>query len=731
MKKLKLARYAVSTVVAATLLTSAALPPTYASEAATEVSNLPVVQEAPQYSVFDVPSVGTVPINTNSYFELKDLRLTTGSENDTVTFTVNVVNGGVNDLLFIDYWVRMQSLSGANYTINIVPQDKDKNLIPAGGAQEIKFYAQITSGVNLQDLQFQFIRWDFSAANYQRVLGTLQVNENYSTVAPAYSKANLKIAKTGFQGYVKEASLDRNEDFLLPTVVWELRNTDSRSVTLPKMTYMIRTADGLLYPLTSVSKEETMTVNPLMAQEIKLSGKLPLEISEDNWELVVMEQSATGGEAGAQTTLAEFRLPAFTEGIPITEKVQKFTNHQGKYSAELEKVQRMPWEDKDLLTASIILKSDEAKSVPIPELIGYMELDNSVKVEIQVIRTDNIIGLQPNSEVRIQVMGVIPYTYEYSELKIVLQEKQASNTEQSGASTLVSFALDATIDPVPAVSLGESYKLGGQGRSAQYAIQAITKYESSSSELIVAHLEVENLERRATDISKLVAHFQTADGTTYPATLTEIKMKISPSGKALLQVWANIAKSRSSDISQLLIGEGITKNQYSGPTEMSDAYVNSVVFNLPQDPGASSDTIKDIAIFPYTLSMSRVGTSVNDGKVKLEFDYELEKDLQYVVNPENYKINIEIVDGDHKAKMDWTLDVDTSKDEDKGATGTSPIDPSRLVLGINKMELTKTDADFIYKTSYLKDFHLNIYTVFQGQKRLVATKTLGWFYFND
>lgn len=737
MKKLKLRQAAASSIMAFAMLTTPILSlPLYASEADAGAESTAVVQE----TFFDIPSVGTVALSGDSFFELKDLRSTAGSENTTVTFTVRIVNGGTEDIQFIDYWVRMQSVSGANYTINVMPQDKDKNLIPAGGEQEIKFYAQVTKGITLQDLQFQFIKWDFSSPNYQRILGTLKVDDQYSTVAPANSRANFRIGKTNFQGYIKKANVGRSEEHLLPTIQWELRNTDSRSLQLPKLTFMIRTSDGLLYPLHS-NLGEAVAVDPLITKEITLTGKLPLTISEQGWELVVTEQAATGNENVTQTAFAEMQLPAFSEEIPQTERTQSFTNTEGEYIASLETIHRMPWEDQDLLTASIVLKSNEGKPLPIPEMTAYMQLDKAVKVEAQIIRTDNVIGLQPDKEVRIQLIGSIPYTYDYSELKIVLQEKSKDSTGGTGgggtpntatngeSGNLVAFVTDSVIDSIPTVTAGETYKIGGMGRAGQYGIHSLVKYETTSSDIVVAYLEVENLERRATDISKLIAHFQAEDGTTFPANFTEVKSKVSPSGKALIQVWSNISKSKSASVNQLLIGEAVSKGQYATEEGAADAYVNSVLFRLPAEKPIIEDSIKDIDIFPYTLSLSRVGTSVANSEVKVEFNYELSKDAQYVFNPEDYSIFFEMVDADGLAKMDWTFALDQPKVE--GSKDTSPIDPTRLILGSHKMQVSKNDQEFVYKTSYMKDYRLNIYTIFQGQKRLVATKTLGWFYYSD
>lgn len=714
-KKSKFKQLSVKSLVLFSLLAATVPVHTYAdgSQVATD-------------AVFDVPSVGSVWINDKSYFELKDARLSVGAENNTVTFTVKVVNGGTSDILFIDYWVRMLSSAGANFTINVMPQDKDKNVIPAGGTQEIKFYANVTSAIQLKDLQFKIIKWDFSSAEYQKTLGTLQIPENYTTVAPAGSKANIKISKTSLQGFIKRATISSNEENFLPSIILELQNTDIRSLKLPTMNYMIRTSDGLLYPLTASGVTNTTTIDPLMKKEITLTGKLPRSISDQNWELVITENTTTGETTSVNTAFAEFKIPNPTEDTSSTEKEQSFSNESGTYVATLESIQRVPWEDDDLLSASIVLKSKESKPLSIPNLTGYIELDDSVKVEVKVIRTDNVIGLQPDKEVRVQLLGPIPYTYEYSKLTVHLQEsvKSGSGSTNATVTDLVTFKVDAGVDNVPLVKAGDRYTLGGVGRSGGYYVHALHKFSGKSSDLITTEVEIENLEKRSNELSKLVAHFKGEDGTVYPATITDIKTKISPSGKALVNIWANVAKSKSNEITELMIGEGVTQGKYSTIAEKPDAYVNAVSFALPEEKPIVMDTIKNIDLFPYTLNLSRVGTSVNKNVVKVNFEYDLEKNTQYEVNTEDYKLNLELEDADGKAKLDWTFNVE--KEADGKTTGTNT-----LQLGKNKMEQTKTDEDFLYKVTTLKKYKLNLYVVFQGQKRLISSKELDWFYFSD
>ncbi|PYI51164.1 hypothetical protein DLM86_26100 [Paenibacillus flagellatus] len=201
-----------------------------------------------------------------------------------------------------------------------------------------------------------------------------------------------------------------------------------------------------------------------------------------------------------------------------------------------------------------------------------------------------------------------------------------------------------------------------------------------------------------------------------------------------MNIWANVAKNKVQDITQLIVGEGVTEGKFTQGEAKPDAYVNAVSFFLPSEKTSVSNSIKNIDMFPYTLSLSKVGTSALIGQttsnVKISFDYELEKDSRYEVNPDEYKMVIEMEDLQGLAKLTKTLDFEKQNQGQNGNTNNNESE-TILKVGKNKMEFTVTDTDFIYKAQSLKKYKLNIYHQFQGEKKLIASKELDWFVYAD
>jgi hypothetical protein len=722
----KFKRLAAQSMVVATLLSGAtvpyaAVPQVYADDAGTA-----------QETLYEVPSIGTVYITGKSYIEIKDVVMSAGTDSNLVTFTLKLTNGDAGDIPFIDYWVRLISSSDVKHTVKLAnPEDEEKNIVPPGTSQEFKFMADVSSTVRLSDLTFRIIEWDFSSpdTNYERALGEVKVPADYSPVVPANAESIVKLAKTSVKTHIKKAAIGSNSENYLPNLLFELENVDTRSVKLPNLQFTLRTADGLLYPLQVSGLSGQAAIDPLMKKEITLSGKLPKAVNPDGWQLIVTETADGGNNSGRAMPVAIYEVPKPAEEQLATEKEQAFYGANGYYLAKLESVQRVPWEDEDLIAVSIVLKPNEDRPLPIPNLTGYLKLDDAVQVYAKVIRMDNVIALQPGKETRIQLLGRIPYTYEYSTLSVHLQEKSSSGGGDPGEVTdLVAFRLDSSLDSVPLVSAGEHYKIGGIGRSGDYTVHAFHRFTGNNTVVLTAQVAVENLEKRPNELSKLVAQFKSSDGTVYPASITEIKSKINPSGKALLFVWANVAKNKSEDITQLIVGEGVKDDQFAQPTDQPDGYVNAVSFVLPKEKTEPQNTIKQIDLFPYTLSLSRVGASVEIGQgiVNISFDYKLEKDSTYETNPNDYKIMIEMEDNNGLATLAKTFSIE-AQNQDGGGNG----DNQTLLLGEHTMKTSVNDSEFIYKTRFMDKYKLNIYQLFQGQKKLIASKELDWFIYSD
>lgn len=730
-KPSKFKRLTLQSAVVFTLLAGAVVPNAYADQAQITATS----------ELYNLPSVGSVYITDKSYFEIKEANLSVGSDQNVVNFRVKVYNGEASDLSLIDYWIKLLSTSGIKYTVNVAPQDKDKNTISPQSSQEIMFYAKVGPTVGLADLIFKVIKWDFTIPGFEKNLGEISYPADYNNVVPAYRKRNLQILKTAVTTSIKKATIASNQDNYLPTLLVELQNADTRSLKLPQLQFSIRTPDGLQYPLQTTNLTDKTTIDPLMKKEITLSGTIPKSISAEGWQLIVEQVADTGSTGAVNLTLGVFEVPKPVEAELSTEKEQSFTSKDGTYIAKLETIERLPWEDEDLISVKLSLRTSEDRSLPIPSLSGYFKLDDNVKVDAKLIRLDNVIGLRSDKEVEIQLVGKIPYTYEFSDVTIVLQEATASSGStpppagDTTGSELVKFKVSSTMDSVPLVKAGESIGIGGVGRSGEYQIHSVQTFTEKTSEVFAVQLSIKNLEKRMNDLSKLVAYFKTTDGTMIPAELSQVKNKLAPSNKALLNVSAPFVKDGASQVTQLIIGEALTDGKFTSGDGKPDSYVNAVSFAMPAENTTPNTEIKNIEMFPYLLSFSKVGTQVEINRsgpdlIKVSFNYDLQKQTGIEVNPQEYKLVFEMEDTNGLSKISKTLDIESSAQTGAG-NGTGTSNTTVLQLGSNSTEFSFTDDEFIFKSQNLKTYKLNIYQQFKDHKKLIASKELEWFVFDE
>ncbi|MGO4497696.1 hypothetical protein AB4114_17605 [Paenibacillus sp. 2RAB27] len=709
----------VATIALSALLTLGAIAPVWADS-------------SPSTLVLDV---GKVNMTGSSYFELKQIHLLQDQSGRLATFTISIHNEGSSELQFIDYWVRLKSKSGNQFSARLLPADKDKNRVAPGSTTDITFYATVNTSTNLQDLVVQFIKWDFNQANFERVLGEVAVPDDYTDVTPADLASVISVGGTNVKASIKKFVSNKNEKYHVPTVYVSLENVGSHTVTIPAYLFSIRTSEGLLYPMEAKGLKD-LQINPKETKDIQLSGSIPVTVAADAWQLAVAE---TIPDLKLNVAVANFQLPAVSqpEGGSVG-KAYTFTSKSGVYTTELNGLHRLPWEDQDLLTADLTLSNKGEESLPIPKLSGYFLLDDAVKIDAKLIQTAKVIGLGAGASVNLQIAGKVPYTYEFSRIKLVLQENEGetpgtgtgTSTGSTTATDVLEFSTQAELQAIPFIGMGQFYTSNDIGRKAKYGVRSVSTYEDKTNIMYSAMVEATNLEKRFTNVSKLVANFRSSDGTVFPANVVEVKNKISPTGKALLNVWASVPKGFSTTNMNLLLGEAVSEGKLSeGEKSVPDSYVNPIAYWLPDEKTNAATTLKNVDLFPYTISIDKIGTSISDGVFTLQFNYELTKEKMTEINTEGHNLLLVFEDGGEIKRFEKRFDF---KDFDVINGDSTADEDSKIRLGKrNNFKISIPDPGLIYNTKFLQKYTLSIYDEFQGQRKLLATQKADWFITTD
>jgi hypothetical protein len=689
------------------------------ADSGTEVSSS---EGASAENVIQSVSIGRANIGNGSYMELKDVSVLPGDDGNTAAFTLTLYNGGASDLEFIDYWVRLQSKTGSQFNVNLLAKDKDKNRIPSKTSQDFRFYAKLNATTELHDLQFKLIEWDFSVSSFERVVGQLNIPEGYSDVTPSDAKRIVAMGGVPVKTHIQRSAVSQNDEYYMPAIYLEMENTGTSSVKLPDLQFYIYTKKGLIYPLQTAAFAKDTSIQPLVRKEGVLTGSIPREVDPEGWQLVITQGAAgTGATGDLNLPLAFFELPdSAAEDVSIGNDYS-FSNKSGTYTARLTALHRLPWEDQDVLTASVTISNQGSKTLPIPELKAYMMLDEAVRVETNTIRTDKVIGILPGREMTIQIAGKIPYTYEFQAIKLYLQEKDADKSID-----LLTFHHNKELMNLAVIPANGARVYEDVGLKAAYKVRNVYTFSDTNADLFAIQMDIENREKRFVDLRKQVAQFKTEDGAVFPAKVSELKTKVTPGGKAMLFMWAVLPKGTKTEGIQLLLGDEVTiPTTDQNESTKQDGYVNAAAFQLPAEQTEPKAAFTELDIYPYTVSFSNFGTQADFGRnaVSLNVDYELIRNPLVEANMADHKIVLEIKDELNNGK-----DITFSKvfDLDKADS------QQQLKLGKNKLEIDFDPDPNIYSIESLKTYQMNIYYQFQnGYKKLIASKEQDWFIYND
>ncbi|WP_442604265.1 hypothetical protein [Paenibacillus sp. KN14-4R] len=708
------------TVLVVTLSIGTVLPVANASDDIVQIQKQELSIPAPVFQPVIVDKVGT--------FELKNIQFLAQPDNNNVTFTVSIRNDGDKDLMLIDYFARLKTKSGQECVTRLMVKDKDKKLVKPGTTQEISYYAQVDESVLLHDLTVEIAMFDFKQPRFEKSLGMIDIPDTYSQAVPAGGNQIVSVGGTQMKITVPQYLNGSSEKNHLITVYVQLENIGKKAAKSPEYQFVIRSADGTTYPLES--KTEGANLRPKETLEWRLTGTVPVSVKEGGWQLDVIEQvSEAKAEKKLNVSAAVFKLPESKEKADQSKKRYSFSSKSGIYEAELNGIYRAPWEDRDIVTADMTIFNQTDKTMELPELKGYFLLENKVKVPADLVQMTQSISIRPNEKVSYQAVGKLPLSSDFSTIKLVLQESEAAMKEAAGkegegvgvakAVDLLEFPGQLKLQPIKFNRANDFYTVLDTGRKARYQVVGANRYYGNANDIFAVQMEVENLDKRPVDATRIVAQMGFGDGSTLPTHVSEIKSKIAPDGKAMLEIWSDIPKNSTTTNLEMVIGDAVSQGKLVTGDAKPDAYVKPAGFWLPNEEKERKGLLK-MEIYPYSISIKNIQTDSKDRDFNLKFDSEIVKTKFAEVNTTGHKLVLSVVDSQGFAFYENALDVNDFTRSGSNTQGAA----STLRVGKNQFmtKLTNPDADF--GKSWYKAAKLMVYDEFQGYRKLLATENI-------
>lgn len=664
--------------------------------------------------------LGKVTLRDNVTAEVNNLLVLPANTNQIVALTLSIKNNSNSEINFMDYWVNLYTKSGTKLTLQMT--DAKVNKIPAKATVDINFIGTLGNNIKVTDLIIKVIKWDFSAANYTKVLGEISVPARYNPVTPANNGRAVVTGDVKASFIVKQATIGKTESYYRPDIKLAIRNDGNRTIQLPDYQLFILTKNNLMYPLT-VKDIKGASLDPLMEKEYQLTASIPIKVDQTNWRIAVVNSLNEGKD---KQPVAIFELPqAQVDTGEDKGKFYTFSNSKGIYNIKLDSLNRLPIEDDDLVIANLTVANKGTKSLPVPTLSGKYVFNEAIEKAATSTNNAKVVSLQPGASVKLQLVGRVPYTFDISKISLVVQQKEtdASNSELID---LVEFTAKGTFDPVKKVKSDVGFKIADVGYRSEVKVRNQMVYTGASADILVAQLTVENLEKRQANIQKLAGYFEKTDGTIFPATFDNVSDKLTPGGTAIVYVSATIPKDTDLKDVNFVVGKAITES--TSPTQGNEATENLVGFADPYSfilPPVKEPQqgLQKIDLKPFEFSIKRVATQIRFDKseITFDFDYSLSQDVLTKTSMKDHKIIIELKDNNRQSVFSRELTLPI------GNTGTGN-ENTTLQIGNHSLTLPSwTDDKLVMLIETLKDYELNVYHQIQpGYRTLIATQKLPW-----
>ncbi|TCZ75296.1 hypothetical protein E0485_18070 [Paenibacillus albiflavus] len=684
------------------------------------LTSLAIAAESNTEQPSALPSVGSLTIKNKVTFEMKNIQMLPEQGSNTVAFTIAFKNEGKSDVLLFDYILKLKDKSGNEFQTRIKPQDKTISKVSANSSQMITYYAQVNSTTQLSDLVLQISQWDFSVSGFESKVGEIAVPDTYQEAIPSGDNVLLTLGGVPMNMKVSRSFNSESGKNYSPTVTLNLENAGNRSLTTPEYQFSIMTSDGYIFPFDS--KKEPVALRPKESVEWRLTGKIPTTVSATGWKLIVTEKL---GESTVTTPVGVFQITESTEQTENAEGGFSFNTKDGMYAAKLNGIYRAPWEDNDVLSADITLFNKEDELLPMPSLSGYLLLDNKVKVDVSVVQSSQSAGISPSGAVKVHAAGVIPYDHVFTSVKLVLQEKESTTGKTDTPAKvidLLEFPAQTKLQPLAYYGVNDYYSVSEPGRSLKYQVVGINRYEGMAGDIAAIQLEIENLSKRPVNLSNIIASIGLGDGSaTFPGKIAAVKNKVSPEGKAMLEIWSSLPKGFSTSSLHIIIGDAISGGKLAEGDAKADAYISPVAFWAPAETAPNKNLTSKINIYPYTFQIRNLDTASESDSFSMQFDYEIAKSKLVETNLEGHNLVMSIVDSNGYKLFENAYKM--SEFETGTSGGSSGENALRIGKNKFKANITKPDAGskLAARTRTAK---LYIYDEFQGQRRLLAEQAI-------
>ena len=246
-----------------------------------------------------------VSLTATSRLSIRDAHFLTQDKGKVLAYTVVITNNSSKPLDLIDYWLRVKTKSGKSFKSTVIDSDKDKVSVAANTSLYLTYYAIIDSATKLNDLAFEVVKWDFSAANYEKRLGTISYPAQGTDQIKAYEPGVILYNGGKLKGAIKQAYLSKDKDSSYVTINYLLENVGKQAIDLSKAVFNIQTQSQTVYTVSTPGLDGAI-IQPGERKIFSLRATIPASVSGTSLSLVMSQNDE----------ISKVYLPAGVFGLP-------------------------------------------------------------------------------------------------------------------------------------------------------------------------------------------------------------------------------------------------------------------------------------------------------------------------------------------------------------------------------------------------------------------------------
>jgi hypothetical protein len=232
-----------------------------------------------------------VYLSENVYFTLENVRISSGSDDEIVRFTVKLHNGGSVPIDYNYYGVRVVDADGYSYSARLI--GKQNARVQPGAEQGFPYEARVAKGLTADQLRVVVFGWSFGGKPAMNDLGSFSVAAAIEDDAGETQQAIVQLAQVdgtlsadasvGFRIGNQFAVYENDEWNVYVDLIAD--NRGDSGFTLPAALKMrLENADGETVEASAIDGQEKAIV-PGESQRITVKAAIPGADSASDWTL--------------------------------------------------------------------------------------------------------------------------------------------------------------------------------------------------------------------------------------------------------------------------------------------------------------------------------------------------------------------------------------------------------------------------------------------------------------